>query len=182
MAGALYGVVSVLFAIYFVLRITRMLGGRSVTVVSRDGGAQPPKAFDANRRNMAPLPTRTAEELKRHDDSLQTEWVTYNGYTPPLRLKVRGNSYKGVRGSMRKYIDRIGQDHYERLSDAERAQFMRPELAESHVLEWEGAQYQNGAPMPFSPANLALFMAAAQHLVAFVQQEAERISPSWPTR
>jgi hypothetical protein len=61
-------------------------------------------------------------------------------------------------------------------------QFLLPVIAEAYAIEWEGAQYQNGAPMPYSPANLALFMAGDQHLIAFVSQKAERISPPWPTR
>lgn len=180
-ASALYVIVSVLVAIYLVLRIGRMLGGRSV-IAGRESGGQPPAAFDPNRFNAAPLPKRTDEEIKARDDALQTEWVTYNGHTPPLRLKLRGNSYEGFRRVSRKYIDRIGQDHFEHLSDAERAQFMHLLIAEAYVIEWDGAQYPNGAPMPYSPAGLALFLAADQHLIAFVQHEAERISPPWPTR
>jgi hypothetical protein len=83
---------------------------------------------------------------------------------------------------IRKYTDRMGQDHFDRLSDAERMQFMPLFIAEAYVIEWEGAQYQNGAPMPYSPANLALFMAGDEPLIAFVQQEAERIGPPWPIR
>ena len=70
---------------------------------------------------------------------------------PPLRLKLRGNSYEGFRRVTRKYIDRTGQDHFERLSDAQRMQFLLPVIAEAYVIEWEGAQYQNGAPLPYSP-------------------------------
>jgi len=170
--GPLWFVV-VVMAIYFVLRIA---------VVSRNSGPQPTEAFDPNRFNTVPLPKRTVTELKAHVDALRTEWVTYNGRTPPLRLKLRGNSYEDFRRRSQNYIDRIGQDHFERLSDAQLMQFLLPVIAEAYVVEWEGAQYQNGAPMPYCPDNLALFMAGDQHLMAFVKQEAERISPPWPTR
>lgn len=138
--------------------------------------------WDPNRFNTAPLPARSPQELKARDDALQSEWVTYNGRTPPLRLKVRGNSYEGFRRVTRKYIDIIGQDHFDRLGEAERVQFLLPVIAEAYVLDWDGAQYQNGTAMPYSPANLVLFMAADQHLIAFVNQEADRISPAWPAR
>jgi hypothetical protein len=89
---------------------------------------------------------------------------------------------KGFRRVIRKYIDRTGQHHFERLPDADRLQFLLPVIAEAYVMELEGAQYRNGEPMPYSPANLALFMAGDQHLTAFVEQEADRLSPPWPTR
>jgi hypothetical protein len=179
--SALYVIVSVLFAIYLVLRIGRMLGGRSVTVMGRESGPQPHATFDPNRFNTAPLPKRTDEEIKAHDETLQMEWVTYNGRTPPLRLKLRGNTYEGFRRVIRKYIDIVGQDHFDGLSHAERMQLMPLFIAEAYVIEWEGAQYPNGAPMPYSPANLALFMAGDQHLIVFADQESQRISPPWPT-
>ncbi len=138
--------------------------------------------WDPNRFNTAPVPTRSSQQLKERDDALQSEWITYNGRTPPLRLKVRGNSYEGFRRVVRKYIDTIGQDHFDRLAEAERVQFLLPVMAEAYVLDWDGAQYQNGTPMPYSPANLVLLMAGDQHLIAFVKQEAERISPAWPRR
>lgn len=52
-------------------------------------------------------------------------------------------------------------------------------MAEAYVLDWEGATYPNGAPMLYSPENLAAFMATDPHLVAFIRQEAHRLSPKW---
>jgi hypothetical protein len=162
--GPLWFVIAVV-AIYFVVRIARAPARRS------------PGPFDPTHFNTARLPRRTYAELKG-----QTEWVTYNGRTPSLRLRVRGNSYEGFRRVVRKHIDRVGQDYFEQLSAAERMQFLLQAIAEAYVIEWEGAEYPNGGPMPFSPANLALFMAGDQHLTAFVNQEADRLSPPWPTR
>jgi hypothetical protein len=163
--GPLWFVVAVI-AIYFIFSLLNVYRLRP--------------RWDPNRFNTAPLPTRSAEQLKARDDASESHWVTYNGRTPPLRLKVRGNSYEGFRRVCRKYIDSIGQDHFDRLAEADRVQFMLPVMAEAHVLDWDGAQYQNGTPMPYSPANLALFMAEDQHLIAFVAQEGGRISPRWP--
>ena len=108
--------------------------------------------------------------------------MTYNGATPPLRLHVRGQTYEGFRRVIRKYIDRIGQDHFDQLSQQQKEEFLLPVVAEAYVSDWEGAQYPNGNAMPFSPANLAIMMAKDPHLGAFVESEAERISPPWPTR
>src|SRR5580693_8555600 len=80
---------------------------------------------------------------------------------------------------IRKYIDRIGQDHFDQLSQQQKEEFLLPVVAEAYVSDWEGAQYPNGNAMPFSPANLAIMMAKDPHLGALVESEAERISPPW---
>jgi hypothetical protein len=74
------------------------------------------------------------------------------------------------------------QDYFDQLSQQQKEEFLLPVVADAYVSNWEGAQYPNGNAMPFSPANLAIMMAKDHHLGAFVQSEAERISPRWPTR
>ena len=109
-------------------------------------------------------------------------WVTYGGATPPLRLHIHGQTYEGFRRVVRKHIDRLGQDYFDQLPQQRKEEFLLPVVAEAYVSDWEGAQYPNGNEMPFSPANLAIMMAKDPHLGAFLQSEAERISPPWPTR
>ena len=171
----IYGLIAVAFLIYLVLRIVGMIGGYRTTVTVR------PRPFDPNRFNTSPLPTRTQKELESAQNSMRTEWVTYDGATPPLRLHVRGQSYEGFRRVTRKYIDLTGQDNFDRLSQQQKVEFLLPVIAEAYVSDWEGAQYSNGNAMPFSPANLAIMMARDPHFGAFVQSEAERLSPPWPT-
>jgi hypothetical protein len=177
------GLIAIAFLIYLVLRIAGMIGGYRTTITLRTTdtpGAPPP--FDAKRFNTSPLPPRSQKELEQIQKSMRTEWVTYGGATPPLRLHVRGQSYEGFRRVVRKYIDLTGQDRFDRLSQQQKEEFLLPVMAEAYVSDWEGAQYPNANPMPFSPANLAIMMAKDPHLGAFVQSEAERISPPWSTR
>jgi hypothetical protein len=179
----IYGLIAIAFLIYLVLRIVGMIGGYRTTVTLQTTGTrEAPPPFDPNRFNTSPLPRRTQKELEQIENSMQTEWVTYNGATPPLRLHVRGQTYEGFRRVIRKYIDRIGQDHFDQLSQQQKEEFLLPVVAEAYVSDWEGAQYPNGNAMPFSPANLAIMMTKDPHLGAFVESEAERISPPWPTR
>jgi hypothetical protein len=177
------GLIAVAFLIYLVLRIVGMIGGyRTNVTLQTTRTTKTPPPFDPNHFNTSPLPRRTQNELKQIQNSMRTEWVTYGGATPPLRLHVRGQSYEGFRRVTRKYIDLTGQDNFDRLSQQQQVEFLIPVIAEAYVLAWEGAQYSNGNEMPFSPANLAIMMAKDPHFGAFVQSEAERLSPPWPTR
>jgi hypothetical protein len=177
------GLIAVAFLIYLVLRIVGMIGGyRTNVTLQTTRTPEKPPPFDPNRFNTSPLPKRTQKELEQIQNSMRTEWVTYGGATPPLRLHVRGQSYEGFRRVTRKYIDLTGQDNFDRLSQQQKVEFLLPVMAEAYVSDWEGAQYSNGSAMPFSPANLAIMMAKDPHFGAFVQSEAERLSPPWPTR
>jgi hypothetical protein len=177
------GLIAVAFLIYLVLRIVGIIGGyrTDVTLQARRTPKTPPP-FDPNRFNESPLPQRTQKESEQIQNSMRTDWVTYGGATPPLRLHVRGQSYEGFRRVTRKYIDLTGQDNFDRLSQQQKVEFLLPVIAEAYASDWEGAQYSNGNAIPFSPANLAIMMAKDPHLGAFVQSEAERLSPPWPTR
>jgi hypothetical protein len=175
--------IAVAFLIYLVLRIVGMIGGyRTNVTLQTTRTPETPPPFDPNRFNTSPLPQRAQKELEQIQSSMRTEWVTYAGATPPLRLHVRGQSYEGFRRVTRKYIDLTGQDNFDRLSQQQKVEFLLPVIAEAYVSDWEGAQYSNGNAMPFSPANLAIMMAKDPHFGAFVQCEAERLSPPWPTR
>jgi hypothetical protein len=177
------GLIAVALLIYLVLRIVEMIGGYRTTVTLRaTDKPRPPPPFDPNRFNTSPLPRRSQRELEQIQNSLQTKWVTYGGATPSLRLHIQGQTYEGFRRVVRKHIDRFGQDNFDQLSQQRKEEFLLPVVAEAYVSDWEGAQYPNGNEMPFSPANLAIMMAQDPHLGAFLQSEAERISPPWPTR
>ncbi len=110
---------------------------------------------------------------------MPVEWVTYLGATPPLKLKIRGTSLEMYRRACRKYIDLIGEENFRRLSPEQAKATTRQINAETYVLDWEGAMYPNGAPMPFIPASLATMLGNDPHLEAFLSNEVERISPKW---
>lgn len=129
-------------------------------------------------RIPAPLPERSAEQLKEMFDGAASEWVDYPGSTPPLRLRVRGLSYELYRRVARRRMGPLsGNDPA--------AAAMLPTLnnvvmAEGYVTDWHGATYPNGAEMPYSPENLAAKMAQDQYLAIFVIQQGQRLSPPWP--
>lgn len=179
----IYGLIAVAFLIYLVLRIVEIIGGHR-TFVSLQGTPTPktPPPFDPNRFNTSPLPQQFQKELEQTQNSMQTKWVTYDGATPPLRLHIRGQTYEGFRRVSRKHIDLFGQHNFDQLSQRQREEFLLGVVADAYISDWKGARYPNGNAMPFSSANLAIMMAKDPHLGAFVQSEAERISPPWPTR
>jgi hypothetical protein len=170
-------IIGVLSAIFLLLRIAQMLGG-SVPIAARK---KPIEVFSGDRFNIAPLPKRPAKEIAAQISALKTEWVTYNGMTPPLQLLIRGQSYESYRRVVRSEIDVIGQRNFERLSTQQQAEISRLIVARAYVGEWEGAEYTNGNPMPFSSENLSLLIASDPHLEVFIVTEAGRISPPWPT-
>ena len=48
--------------------------------------------------------------------------------------------------------------------------------AQAYVLDWEGAQYPNGNPLPFSPDRLAILMRKDEILRVFVTDEAWKLA------
>jgi hypothetical protein len=188
--GFVYGLISILFLVYLVLRIVKMLTQkpaapkRPASPINWNfkNDPSPDSKFDPNRFNTAALPKRSSEEIKRQYDSMPSEWITYNGLTPPLRLKVRGQSYESFRRVARKYIDLVGQATFERYSDAQKAEVNNHIIAEAYVTDWEGPQYPDGNPMLYTPANLVILMSKDEHLLPHVTSEAQRISPAWPSR
>jgi hypothetical protein len=178
--GVIYSLIAIFFLIYLVLRIVRMLSPRSRVAVDRSK-TEAEERFSADRFNTAPLPAQSAEETAKQLASQPTEWVTYNGMTPPLRLNIRGQSYESYRRVARVHIDVVGQKNMERFSEAQIAGINNLIVADAYVTDWEGAKYPNGNPMPFSPQDLAVLLSKDEHLLAFVSREAKRISPPWPT-
>jgi hypothetical protein len=178
----LSGVIGVLVVVVLILRIAQMTGGTTTTIKTIHGSYDPEGNFhpgETGRREVAPLPARSGQELQQQAESMVVEWVTYPGATPPLRLKIRGATYEMYRRVARKYIDQVGQDNFERLSMEQIQVVNRSMMAEAYVLDWEGAQYPNGAPKPFLPASLALLLNSDPHLEEFLIHHGERISPKW---
>jgi len=182
--AVLYIVVSVLFAVYLLLRIAKMLGVSKTTVqyIPANVLQVPGETFSGDHFNTAPLPQRSANELTKQAMGLKSEWVAYNGSTPPLKLLIQGQTYENYRRIARSQIDLIGQQNMERLSPDQMADFNRSIIARAYVSDWEGAQYPNGSPMPFSPENLTLRMGQDSYLEGFITGEAKRVSPAWPTK
>lgn len=177
--GAIYVIVSVLFAVYLLLRILKMLGGGSANAAPPSRSSE---KFDPNRFNTAPLPERSAAELESQKNDLKSEWVTYQGATPPLKLLIQGQSYESYRRVVRSQIDLVGQENVERLPPEALADLNRTILANAYVKDWEGAQYPNGNVMPFTPDNLVVRLSGDPYLETFITGEAKRVSPPWPQR
>ena len=52
-------------------------------------------------------------------------------------------------------------------------------IATAYVIDWEGAIYPNGSPMPFTISNIATRLEQDPYLLTFVTDEAHRLSPDW---
>jgi hypothetical protein len=163
----------VVFLVYLLLRISRMVGGGTRTVV-----------VDQSPHDDRPkLPDRSTGEIQSLLDSMPTEWVTYEGMTPPLRLKVRGMTHELYRRFTRAQLDAFGQDTLDKLPMAQKMEVTKSLLpiinATAYVVDWSGAQYPNGKPLPYTPENLATFLRKDEMLRNFVSNEASRIGPAW---
>lgn len=171
--GFLSGVIGVVFLIYMLLRISRMLGGGARTVIVNQ------EPYDDRPK----LPDRSAGELQTLLESMPTEWVTYEGMTPPLRLKVRGLTQELYRRFSRAQLDAFGQATLDTLPMAQKMEVMKSLLpvinATAYVLDWSGAQYSNGNALPYTPENLATLMHKDEMLRNFVSNEANRMGPKW---
>jgi len=113
-------------------------------------------------------------------EALPTRWVTYMGATPPLKLEIRGQSYETYRRVMRKHLDGISDGARRAMTETMLHDINLLVVADAYVIDWEGATYANGNPMPFSPAELSARMAVDPPLVSFVTENARAISPPWP--
>lgn len=155
-----------------------MTGGVKTTLTTVQGTFDEHGNFRAGPPPPVALPL-TPEEFDRQAASMAIEWVTYEGMTPPLKLKIRGTTEMTYRQVCRKYINAIGQEQFEQWPENQKLGLIRTVNSELYVLEWEGAQYGNGNPMPFSPSNLALLLEQDPHLNAFLSDEVARISPQF---
>jgi hypothetical protein len=173
----LFGLFGVLLLAVLVIRLL-MKSSQAAAVPLK----KPEEAFRPDRYNTAPLPTRSAAELTAQQSALRGDWVTYVGATPPLRLKLQGQSYESYRRVARNHINVIGQERFERMSPSEQVAASALITADAYVKDWDGAAYQNGSPMPFSVKSMATMMLEDPHLMAFVTDEAAKLSPPWPAR
>lgn len=166
--GFLSGLIGVVFLVYMLLRISRMLGGPRSTVVITNPAA-PPQLWG-----------KSAAEIQSSLDNMPTKWVAYEGMTPPLQLKIRGLTGDLYQTFVHFHVDAYGRQQLESMSPQDRAetlQKLRPAInAEAYVVDWNGAQYPNGNPLRFSPDNLAAFMRKDEMLVNFISEEAGNLA------
>ena len=169
-------IIGVLVIVILALVIIQMVGGTKTKITYQfepQPGTGPP-----------PLPGRTPGEIKEALDAMPSEWVTYEGATPPLKLHIRGLTHENLRRVSRKLIDQMGgQQAMDQLPVEQVTQLMLGMnsnlIAEAYVLDWEGARYPNGAPMPFSASNMATRLDGDPYLLTFVTDHAHRLSPDW---
>ncbi len=154
-----------------------MIGGVTTTVKTIHGSYDKDGNFypgEPGRSETAPQPVRAAQELQTQAASMPVAWVTYPGATPPLKLKIRGCSEEMYQGAWRKYTDLFAQLSREQIHA------YRPLInAEIYVLDWEGALYPNGVPIPFTPDGLAILLRNDPHLDAFLSDQVRQVSPKW---
>lgn len=168
-------IIGLLLIVVLVLVIVRMVGGTKTTITYQVEGQQ---------GSLPPLPDKSPEEIKADFAAMSSEWVEYAGATPPLKLRIRGLTHENLRRVSRKLIDELGgQRAIDQLPVDQATQLlfgMNSKLvAEAYVLEWDGALYPNGAPMPYSAANMATRLDADPYLMTFVTDHAHRLSPDW---
>ena len=155
------------------LTIVRMVGGTKTTFTVIPG-------TPADGIDFAPG-ERSPEEVQAVSDAMPSEWCSYEGLTPPLRLKIRGQSQENYTRITRQHLDAVGRDAFEFLPDAQKGAFLQRISLVAYVVDWEGACYPNGAPLAFSLDNLAALVAKDELLRAFVMENAHRLSPPWPS-
>ena len=167
----IFGILGVLLIVVLILPIIQMVRGTQslITVVHSDD------------RQIAPprLPDRTTEEVEALIESMPSKWVFYEGMTPPLKLKVRYQTYENFRRFSRKYIDGIGQHNFERLSQEQQQDLLLHIAADAYVCDWEGAHYPNGNPLPYTPANLFSLMTSDPLLINFITEQSHKLGPPW---
>jgi hypothetical protein len=174
--AVLGAIVAILTIIGLILQIAKNTGGIKTTTSTVQGHFDEGGKFHPGPALPAPLPL-TQEEFDRQLASMPVEWVTYMGATPSVRLKIRGVTELMYRQICRKYINMMGQEQFERMPFSEKDAVIRMINSELYVLDWDGAAYPNGNPMPFSPSALMLLLDKDQHLRAFLSDEVARISP-----
>ena len=163
--------ISVALLVYLALRISKMVGG-DTAIASRQAIGGLPE-----------LPNCSDADIELLLASMPTAWTTYQGMTPPLELKVRGLSHELYRRFTKLHLDAYGRHILDTLTPSEVmevGQSLLPNInAAAYVVDWKGAAYQNGNPIPYSPENLASFMRKDEMLRNFVSEEAGKIGPAW---
>lgn len=178
--GAVTAVATVLGIVVSILTIVGMLGGKTKTIATIPGTFDREGKFHPGPPPPLPMPL-TPEEFERTVASMPVKWVTYEGTTPPLNLKIRGASEEMFVQACRRCVNDIGQDRYDRMTVQERENVVKSVMAGLYVLGWQGARYSNGSEMPFSPPDMTLMLERDPHLVTFLSEQVRQISPSWGT-
>jgi hypothetical protein len=168
--GVLSALVSVAFLVYLLLRISKMVGGTRTVSTNRPEG------------DSTTFPKRSEAEIDSLLASMPTAWVVYDGMTPALNLKIRGMTEELYRRFTSRALDDYGRQVLNSLPYQEMmavAASLLPSInAEAYVVEWNGAQYPNGNPLPATVDNLAMLIRNDEMLRNFISNEAERLSPT----
>lgn len=153
--------------------IQALVGTKTKYTIVQEGAANP---YD-------PAPgVRSAEEIKAISDAMPSEWCAYQGMTPPLRLKIRGQSLENYTRITRQYLDDVGRDIFINLPAQQQAAVNLRIIVDAYVTDWEGALYPNGNPLPFSLDNVMALLGKDEFLLPFIQDNAHRLSPPWPAQ
>lgn len=161
----IWAIVGLLMIVLLVMRIAGMLGnGRTQAVPAIP---DPAPGF------------KSAEQVQATSEVMPSEWCEYQGRTPPLRLKIRGQSEENYTRITRQQLATLGPGGINYLSEDQRSAFVSRIAAQAYVADWEGAFYPNGNPIPFSVDNLMAVIEGDQLLTAFVMENAHRLSPAW---
>ena len=167
--GFLSGLIGVVFLIYLLLRISRIVGGTTRAKAAFRPSSNSPELWEKGQA-----------EIQSLLDAMPTAWVTYDGMTPPLKLKIRGLSGDLYQTFVHSHLDAYGREGLASMPYQDQVETMknlRPTInAEAYVLDWSGAQYPNGKPLPFSPDNLASFMRKDEMLTNFISDETGRLA------
>ncbi len=148
-----------------------MLGGNRQIVATESAAALPE------------LSHRSDAEVSALLANMPTTWVTYEGMTPPLQLKIRGLSHELYRRFTKAQLDAFGRDALNSMSPSEAMEVVKgllPDInATAYVIDWKGATYPNGKPVPYTPDNMASLMRKDDLLRNFVSDEAGKLGPAW---
>jgi hypothetical protein len=165
-------IIGLLVIVVLIFRIIQMAGGtRAVyTVVHHQ---QPADIDEASGY-------RSPEEIKAISDAMPSEWCLYEGMTPPLMIKIRGQSEENYTRIVRQNMGAIGRENFKFLSEAQKDELHKRSCIEAYVINWEGALYPNGHPLPFSVGNLMGLIERDPLIFPFIIDNAHRLSPPWP--
>jgi len=170
----IFAIIGVLLIISLSLTIIRQVAGTRIETTIRYEAASP-----SGLAPLPELPVASAGVIEALTDT-ETEWVTYPGRTPSLRLKMRGQSMDGYRYILRKVAAAMGVADLSRMPPELVQPILELSRATAYVVDWEGVAYPNGEPAPYSARALVEMMEADGMLSTFVTDHSERLSPPLP--
>ena len=97
-----------------------------------------------------------------------TEWVSYTGIAPPLRLKLCFAGTEAFRRAMKQSITSMGCTAIEQLTEEQEAVLGIRAMASTFIVDWEMAG------RPYESSIMAEMLAADVNLMRFVFNEVKR--------